>query len=107
MQPNSLQIIFFLIINKISLKDLNPMILSIADDDIARRSDGNTFESFEFGLTTAPAAESSQKFPVGRENLNSIVARVGDDNEALFVDRDTARILELTIARTLAAETGY
>lgn len=80
------------------------MILSIADDDVSGRSDGDTLEALELPVAAAPTAEGAEKTALRCEYLYAIVARVRDNYEALIVDRHATGKLELSLLGALGAE---
>lgn len=76
---------------------LGPVILAVADDDVAGGGDGDALEALELAVAAAPAAEGLEEGALWAEDLYAVVAGVGDDDVALIVHGDTARKLELTL----------
>lgn len=74
---------------KMRLKDLNAVIFSIANQNIAVRHDCNSFEPFEFAVSTPPASEWSEKSTVRMENLYTIVPWITNKNITLIIYRHT------------------
>lgn len=85
---------------------LDPVILAVADDDVAGGGDGDALEALEFAVAAAPAAEGLEEGALRAEDLYAVVAGVGDDDVALIVHGDAPRELELALLRALRAEGG-
>lgn len=83
---------------------LDPVILAVADDDVAGGGDGDALETLELAVAAAPAAVGLEEGAVRTEDLYAIVAGIGDHDVALVVDGDAPRELELTVVRALRAE---
>lgn len=66
------------------------MVLAIADQDVTVRHDRHALKPLELGVAGAPRAKSAQEATVRMEDLNAIVARICNTDEALVVDGHTA-----------------
>ena len=65
------------------------MIFAIANDDVAIGLDGDAFESLELSVCRSPTAEGFHEDTFGVEDLDAVVAWIGNDDVALVVHRNT------------------
>lgn len=72
-----------------SSKHLDPMIFSVAHQNMAIRHNGNAFEPLEFGIAGAPRAKCTQKASIRMEDLDAIIARIGHTDVALVINGHT------------------
>lgn len=73
----------------LTLKHLYSMILSVADDDVPAGHDGDAFQTLELSVTRSPGTEGSEEGAVRVEDLDAVVAGVGNHDVALVVYRYT------------------
>ena len=68
------------------------MILPIGHQDVALRVDRDPLQTLELSFALTPPAEASQKGSVRVEDLDAVVAGIGDKDVALLVDGNSSEI---------------
>ena len=73
-----------------TLKNLDPMILSVCDENPAGRVDRDALESLELSVGLAPAPEAAQEGAVRVEDLDPVVAGVRHKYVPLLINSYTS-----------------
>ena len=73
------------------LENLNPMILSVSNQNVALAVHCNSFESLELAIILSPTAKSTEECPIRIEYLDSVISGISDKDEALFIDSNAPK----------------
>lgn len=82
-------------------EDLDTVVFTVADKDVAVGHHRHTFKAFEFSLSRSPATEGPQEGAIRVEDLNAVVTAVSHEDVTLVVHSHTPWELELSLVASL------
>ena len=82
-------------------EELDPMVLPVRHQNVPLAVHGDSLQTFELPVVLTPPTERPKESAVRVENLDSVISRVGNEDETLLVDSHTpAQIQIYSISRS-------
>lgn len=79
------------------IKDLDPVICSVAHDDVAKVVDGNAEGKVKLSVSSAIRSKRQNMSEMIVKDLNPVIKRIANDNLVLVVDGDASWTIKLAV----------